>query len=52
VSAIHSTELLDVARADQAIGIIRRLTVAGDPSYRRFLRLMVGSVKIARMRAT
>jgi len=40
-----------VASAAEAIRLARRLRRDGDPSFQRFLRLMVGAVKIARTRA-
>jgi hypothetical protein len=42
---------LDLAdRASEAVAAARELWAAGDESYLRFLRLMVGAVRIAKNR--
>lgn len=48
----RSAALTHIDGAVDAVETARRLARAGDRSYQRFLRLMVGSVKIARTRTT
>lgn len=39
-----------IATARDAVDTVRRLRAADDASFRRFLKLMVGAVRIARSR--
>jgi hypothetical protein len=51
-SITRSAALSLIDDAGDAIDTARRLAMARDGSYQRFLKLMLGSVKIARMRDT